>query len=221
MIPAGDLGQRLRTLIKVTALDRQKRPCPLYELVLPPNKAIVVEAEMSGEAEIACELPEGCVCIQWRLPTGLFEFLQQDKNADGAFVVQRADGAFEAHIMECKKTVDQKKWSDISQQMRWTLSKLLAISGALGLTLERAVLYTAFRSDKLSREESPNPAAAKRTISPPDEQSEVEAGFNEARQQQLEWERDQIHLRGFEGTFPHCKVHLDGQGRGAIRFDAA
>lgn len=131
MIPAGDLAHRLNTLIKATAPDRQRRPCPVYELVLPPNKAIVGEAEMSGEAEIACEIPEGCTCIQWRLPTGLFAFLQQDKNADGAFVIQRADGAFEAHIMECKRTVDQTKWSEILQQMRLkTEAVWVAITGA-------------------------------------------------------------------------------------------
>jgi hypothetical protein len=137
-------------------------------------------------------------------------------------LVQRSDGQFEAHIVECKKTVDQKKWSDITEQMRWTLCKLMALAGALGVQVEEAVLYTAYRFDKLSEHESPNPAAAKRLIGDPDAQSPEEVEYTEARRQQLAWERDQVPLRGFVAAFRHHKIRLDeATGRATQTFQFA
>ena len=219
MILSGDLLHRLKSLIKQSAPSKVGS-VKVYEIVKPPGKALVVEREKSGEAEIACTLPEGCVCVQWNLPTGLFNFLQEDKNADGAFFIQQeSDGVIEAHIVECKKTVDQKKWTDIVQQMRWTLSKLLALAGALGLPISRVVLYTAFRNDSLSFERSPNFTGMKRTIG---EQTEEDLQLNEEGREFLDWEEDKVRLRGFEGMFSHRKIQLDKEsGRGAVLFERA
>lgn len=217
MIPSGDLPHRLKTLIKQTPSNKEGS-VKLYEIIQPPERASVVEREKSGEAEIACTVPEDCVCIQWTLPTGLFNFLREDKNADGAFFIQQGKGdLIEAHIVECKKTVDQKKWTDIVQQMRWTLSKLLALAGALGLSMSRVVLYTAFRNDSLSFERSPNITDMKRTIG---EQSDEDLQLNEEGRELLDWEDDKVRLRGFEGTFSHRKIQLDKEtGRGTVTFE--
>lgn len=219
MIPSGDLPHRLETLIKQTTPSKGGS-VKVCEIIQPPEKALVVEREKSGEAEIACMVPEGWVCIQWNLPTGLFGFLREDKNADGAFFLQQEKGGvIEAHIVECKRTVDQKKWTDIVQQMRWTLSKLLALAGALGLSLSRVVLYTAFRNDSLSFERSPNLTDMKRTIG---EQSEEDLQINEEGRELLDWEDDKVRLRGFEGTFSHRKIQLDKEtGRGMFTFERA
>jgi hypothetical protein len=211
MIPAGDLGQRLRTFIKTTA----------YKVVLPPAKVTVIEPEKSGEADVECTIPEGCVCIDWTTSQDMFNFLEGKNKADGAFVIHRADGKFEAHIVECKKTVDSSKWGVTTQQMRCTLSRLLAIAGTLGLSFSRVVLYTAFQTDNLSSDESRNFATAKRTIVALPQQSEVEADLDWAGRQQLAWEKDQVYLRGFEGIFPHKKIKLNQEGLGAVVFDGA
>jgi len=192
-----------------------------YEIVEAPSKAIVEERETAGEARVDCALPERARCIQWNLGTGKFQFLKEEKNADGALLVWRddgsKDGSFEAHIVECKRTLDQKKWSDALQQMRWTLARLLAISGTLGIPIGRACFYTAFRQDNLSSESSRNPAMPRIPIGTrrtrPDDAHEL----NWARRQQLDWENDEIAIVGFEGRFPHRKVKLDdASGVGAI-----
>jgi hypothetical protein len=219
---SGELEDRLRSSLKQTVPERGQPEQPFYEVVRSPGQVLVVERNKAGEAEIEFTVPAGCTCILWRLPTGLFEFLREDKNADGPFLVQRSDGQFEAHIVECKKTVDQKKWSDITEQMRWTLCKLMALAGALGVQVEEAVLYTAYRFDKLSEHESPNPAAAKRLIGDPDAQSPEEVEYTEARRQQLAWERDQVPLRGFVAAFRHHKIRLDeATGRATQTFQFA
>ena len=130
----------------------------------PPKDAIVRERSEPGKAHVALTLPEGCLCIQWNLPTGLLRVLKEEANADGAFILQRPDGGFEAHVVECKTTVDRSTWRKARLQMRWTLSRLRALAGVLGVELRRGVLYTAFRMDKLSPDSDRNPLVQKRRI---------------------------------------------------------
>ena len=122
MIPEGDIAERLADLVKAE----------LYREVIAPEKAVVVEREDAGEAHVELTLPEGCTCIAWKLGTGRFNFLQVDKNTDGAFFLYHVNGRVEAHIVECKKSVDRSHWGKAVEQMRWTLTKLLALAGALG-----------------------------------------------------------------------------------------
>jgi hypothetical protein len=212
MVPKGDIAERLAALVK-TGLSREVRA---------PEKAVVVERERSGEAHVEFTLPEGYTCVVWNLSTGLFGFLREDKNTDGVFFLCRGDGRVEAHIVECKKTVDSSKWSIAVQQMRWTLTKLLALAGALGVTLSRVVLYTAFRFDKLSADSSPNPIAARRTIEPRSEESAAETAFNDAARLQSAWEDGKVLLRGVQGELEHHKIELDkATGRGVSTFASA
>lgn len=216
MKPSGDIERRLRDHIQGKVKDPSKREVPLYVVVRAPATVKVAEQAVAGEANVECSLPEGSLCVQWSFHGG-FPFLKVDKNADGALLVQRKDGTYEAHVMECKRSVDQTKWGEILQQMRWTLSKLLALSGALGIHLERAVFYTAFRNDRLSTVSSPNPIFAKLPI-------EAEAPLEDerdqrARQLQMDWENDDITLGDFDGRFAHTKIKLDDVlGTGSIRL---
>jgi hypothetical protein len=212
MISSGTLEERLRSFLRVEAGERR-----IYELIPPPGPAVVVERERQGEANVACRIPEGSLCIQWILKDGLFLFLREQKNADGAFFLGAGQEAFEAHVIECKRTVDQSKWNDINHQMGWTLLRLRALAGVLGVTLSRAVLYTAYRNDKLSPDSSPNPAAMRRTVGAPAEPEEQE--LNNARRRQLDWMEDDIELRGFSGRFPHKKIELDANGAGAVDLE--
>ena len=217
---SGDLVQRLGELFRKTVQLKGKQERPFYEITSPPAKVFVYENETSGKAEVECAIPDGCGCIQWQLTqTGLFQFLQKDKNADGTFLLHRASGELDAHVIECKTTVDQKRWSEMTEQMRWTLRKLMALVGAIDRRLDRVVLYTAYRFDQLSEKESPNPAAARRTIGPPEEQSPVEVELNAVRRGQLDWQRHCVRLRGFERPFHHRKIKLDERtGRGSVEF---
>jgi hypothetical protein len=209
-----DLDQRLASWIRT--LPGQG---PLYEVIADPGSARIVELERRGEAEVTCPAPGGCRWIHWKLQgaTGFFQFLREDKNADGALLLCRQDGGYEAHVIECKRTVDQTKWHEIGKQFLWTLGKLLALAGVLGITLDRVTLGTAFRRDQLSEEESPNPAQGRPVLDGPAAQDDDERTVTEARQRQLAWMNDEVRLPGFARSFRHVKIPLDPQGRGTYR----
>lgn len=220
MRASGTLEERLGAHVqaKIVLKSGEVR---FFEIVEAPIKAIIEERETAGEARVECDLPVGTRCVQWNLGTGKFQFLKEEKNADGALLVWRddgsKDGSFEVHIIECKRTLDQKKWSDALQQMRWTLARLLAISGTLGIPVGRACFYTAFRRDNLSSASSRNPALPRIPIGNRRTLLDDETELNWARRQQLDWENDEIAIVGFDGRFPHRKVKLDeASGVGAI-----
>jgi hypothetical protein len=215
---AGTLDERLRAHVRPTITLISRQQGPFYAIVEPPTKAIIEEPQVAGEARVECTLPDGSRCVQWNLQTGMFQFLQEEKNADGALLVWRADGtvdgSFDAHVLECKRTVDQRKWADVLQQMRWTLARLLAVAGTLGVPIARARFYTAYRRDLLSSDSSRNPALPRIPIAggaPP------HGELDRARRQQLDWENDDLVMEGFAGRFPHRKGKLDdATGRGAV-----
>ncbi len=195
---------------------------PFYVVVEPPSKAIVEELNTAGEARVECVLPDGSRCVQWTRWTGKFQFLRDERNADGALLVWRddgsPDGSFEAHVIECKKTVDRTTWGKALIQMRSTLARLLAISGTLGIPIVRAVFYTAFRHNNLPPDSSRNPAWPRIPIgvSSPDE---GERHLNRARSLHRQWEDGVVSIDGFDGRFPHRKVQLDeATGAGAVEL---
>lgn len=157
---SGNIESRLAAHLRDKVTISTSVKVPLYLLVRHPDKVVVVEQEAEGEARVECSLPEGALCVQWNLPTGYFRFLKEEQNADGALLIWRDDGSqdglFEAHVMECKKTVEQKTWSKALQQMRWTFLRLRAIAGALGVPIRGVTFYTAFREHKFSSTTSRN-----------------------------------------------------------------
>jgi hypothetical protein len=215
---SGALRERVASLLKTSKKARGGAERAVYAWVAPPGSVIVRESEREGEATVEMTLPAACECLDLWLPTGLFEILQKDKNADGAHLLIFEDGRIEAHVTECKKTIDQTTWLDATEQMRWTLVKLQALAGALGEHLAGAVLYTAYREDRLSEEESANPAQTERLVGVPQGEREIELTYT--RRKQLEWTRGRVRLRGFHGDFPHHRIELDeedGRGRMELR----
>ncbi|AGP42266.1 hypothetical protein BE04_24445 [Sorangium cellulosum] len=215
---ASSLEQRLAAIIAPALGDGG----PFYEVLRPPSQATVKETKKDGYAEVACTIPEGHICIQWRFEeTGRFLFLRGDKNADGALLFIGPDDRIEAHIIECKRKVTQGKWEDILQQMRWTLYKLLALAGVLGLSIDEVRLGTAYRFDELSEESSPNPTLGKPTLGGTSERTPGEDQLSESRLRQLAWENDEVYLPGFDGVFRHIKIQLDeDSGRGVHQTPA-
>ena len=218
MKPSGNIEQRFAAHILERSKVKNGGEASVYSFVRHPDKAFVVEQAQPGEARIECTLPEGTLCVQWNLQEGLFGFLKERKNADGALLIWRNDGSrdglFEAHVMECKRTVDQTKWNDILQQLRWTFMRLRAVSGVLGVPLQRVTFYTAYREDKLSSDSSRNPVLPRNPITSrfakPDET------IDRPRQLQMAWQNDDITLGDLVERFAHRKVELDGNGDGAI-----
>lgn len=197
------LEERIADLFRERVTGHQRHEAPFVQILKGPGHAVVREREQEGEAEVPMAIPEGCTCIQFQLTPGLFQFLRDDKNADGPFFLCRADGRVEAHIVECKKTVGKGAWRGTLAQFHCTLHKLLALAGALGITIDAVVFYTAFRFDLLTEPISPNPTPVKRTLGPPDDAAHQDLIRRRA------WESDEIPLRGYTRAFRHHKIPLD------------
>lgn len=153
------LEERIASLLRERVTGHRRHEAPFVQILKGPDHAVVREREQEGEAEVPMAIPEGCTCIQFQLIPGLFQFLRDDKNADGSFFLCRADGGVEAHIVECKKTLGKHAWRDTLRQFHCTLHKLLALAGALGIRIDAVVFYTAYRENLLTRFQRPEPHA--------------------------------------------------------------
>jgi hypothetical protein len=177
----------------------------LYQIRLGPCEVVVRERQNEGRAEVRCTVPESARCIVWDIEKGLFPFLRSNECADGALLIERSDGAFEAHVVECKRTIQQDSRSKAKKQMAWTLVRLHALAGALGRRLERAMLYTAYYADQLSKD----PGLLKVPVGTAGALTEEDAAAVEALEGQFDWPEAEIELRGFDGRFPHRAICLN------------
>lgn len=196
-----DLRERLATLFALAGNS------PRWSIAEGPGEVIIEEEAKDGRATIRCRFPGGFRVISWRHKQGDFSPIASDKNADGALLVVRPDGVLEAHVMECKQTVSASEWRKALQQHEWTVIRLLAIAGALHERVERVVLYTTFRRDALSPEESPDAELFKLPL---------EDGENESARRDRSWMLHEVSLPGWASLFPHVKVQKDDQGNASI-----
>jgi len=184
----------------------------LYEIC--PVQALVTESTSEGKATVTCVLPQHAVGIQWKIESdSLFPFLKERLAADGALMLQLPDGTYEAHIMECKLTVNQVTWDRAKRQMRWSLIRLRALAGFLGIQLERVVCYTAYRFERWET------GLLKVPIGTPSPTNDEQARTIELLQQQGDWLDLDIELRTFDDRFVHRKVALNSQdGTGQVNL---
>ncbi len=204
---ADELGGRLETLFKPPAGEE-----PRFLVVAGPGEVLVEETAKDGYAQIACRFGEGVRAIRWRLQTGDLRPIGSEKNADGAILVVRPDGALEAHVMECKSKVDSNTWRKALMQLEWTLIRLLAIAGALHERVERVVLYTVYRTDALSVDESADPELFRAPLE--DEDNTIVA-------RHLSWTKPEVALPGWSSRFPHVKVQKTDEGHAAVDLHVA
>lgn len=200
------LDPRVDRLLKVSIHNNLYEVCTVQTLV--------TEATDEGAATVTCTLPQEVVGIRWKIETAsLFPFLKEKLAADGAVILQLPDGTYEAHIMECKLTVNQDSWARAKRQMRWTLIRLRALAGVLGIQFKRVVCYTAYRFERWETGLVKIPIGAPKPVN--DEQAET----IDLLQQQGDWLAAEIELRDFDPLFLHRKVVLnseDGMGQVAL-----
>jgi hypothetical protein len=112
----GDLEARLKVWLKPDLWKKRA------------GVVLVEETSEGGKALVKFELPPGEEGIQWHLAgSSLFPVLKEEKNADGVFMLKSPRGGWEAHVVECKKTVGTRTWRDAREQMRWTIARLRAV----------------------------------------------------------------------------------------------
>jgi hypothetical protein len=182
-----------------------------FEIVDGPGSVLVEEAEKEGFARITCHFGKDARAIRWKLQTGDLRPIASEKNADGAILVVRADGALEAHVMECKQKVDSSTWRKALVQLEWTVLRLLAIAGALHERVERVVLYTAFFKNALAVDESPDAALFELPIDGAD--SQVARRERPMMRSDVETE---VELPGWATPFLHIKVKKNEDGLATV-----
>jgi len=186
------------------ALDKllQKNLCAVHTGTVP-----VRETDKDGFADVSCTLPAGAVCLRWDIEKVAFNFLRDARTAaDGALLVVRGDGSVEAHVMECKRTVDHDEWAKAKRQMRWSLARLRALAGVLGVTIDRTCCYIAYREETFSTD----PGLVKLML------GDVDDPETRLLREQFDWPDATIDLGGYPRRWPHRKVRLDGAGHGSI-----
>lgn len=202
---ADDVPARIATLFAPLRGEAAR-----FRIVPGPGEVLVEETQKEGAARIACRFPAGFVAVSWRLQSGDLRPLGSEKNADGALLLLRPDGAIEAHVMECKQTVSSTKWREALEQLAWTAIRLLAIAGALHERVERVVLYTAYRTDELSLDDAVDPVQYKLAIE--------DAEASPAVRRDLQWMSPEVELPGWASRFPHVKVPKDEHGRATVEL---
>lgn len=169
----------------------------------------VAETASDGLAQITCRLPAEAICIRWKIEKIVFNFLKDARRAaDGALLVQMPDGRFEAHLMECKRTINLESWSDAKIQLRWSLARVRALAGVLGVPIARTCCYTAYREETFSK----NPGLAKLMVEGQPSGDSLSKDFRA----QFDWPNEEIDLGSYPSRWPHRKVKLDTDGQGAI-----
>jgi hypothetical protein len=199
MKPPGDFLRALRNTVQKD----------LVQIIRPPAPAFIWETESDGRAKVAFVLPENSYGVQWMFKGNLFGFLKSNENADGALLVHRDDGSFDAHVVECKVTVNLDSWAKAKRQLRWTVTRLQAVAGALGIQIQRVFCYTAYRSDdEMQPDSAPDPTQAKLSLGDELPSAEVNREIDDTAQRQFDWPDSTIRLRDFDGLFPHERIEL-------------
>lgn len=169
----------------------------------------VFEESAEGEARVTCTRPGGGLYLVFHLDDVGFPFLRQRKAVDWLLFVHDAEGAIDAHLIECKRTVNPSKWREIKEQMASSVTRTRALAGALGVEIRRFHGYTAFRNDRLSTRTAPDPVFTRLPLGPGAVARAEPAETRTARLGQLDWEAAEIAIGGVDAPVQHRRVPLD------------
>ncbi|AUX47142.1 uncharacterized protein SOCE26_086540 [Sorangium cellulosum] len=191
----------------------------LEKLVKADRWRLLRETDVAGleddAVRVDCALAGATSCIQLSLRPQDVQFLQKDVCADFALLLARGDDVFEAHIVELKRSVKERNWAHIQEQLEWAAVRLVAVAGVLDIRLHGVVAYTAFCNDKLAREGSTNPAAMKIPLGPSDPGAS-EASAHRWADARRSWERDHIRMATFDRDVEHRRIRADESGRATV-----
>ncbi|WP_437936169.1 hypothetical protein [Sorangium sp. So ce341] len=164
-------------------------------------------AELEDEGvRVSCSLAGAAPCIELRLLPDDVQFLRERACADFALLLARGGDAFEAHIVELKRSVGKDTWEHVQKQLEWAAVRLLAIAGVVGIRIHGVVAYTAFCNDKLARETSTNPAGMKIPLGPSDASEAKGHRWAEARRS---WERGSIWMKELGRHVEHRRIQTN------------
>lgn len=173
---------------------------------------IVVEEADDGAAVVTFWAQPG-----WRLESlalnhkYVFNWLLNRKAADGVVLAQEPGGLWQAHIVECKRTVSEKGWRHIQKQFHGSRVRLDALMGVLSLEVSVVHLHTAYVYDRIGLA-SPDPVLF----------GLLEGKEAERVRSRITWGHATIELPDF-GSFQHNRLLLqldetDGVGKAEFQL---
>lgn len=181
------------------------------------DEFVVEETASDGAARLVCTLPAGARALRFdtsklRFPSR-FQFLRKMVSCDGVALVERAPAVWEAHVFECKKTMSTDRWAHAKEQLGWSLVRLDAFAGVVGITLAAAVCHTAFRETRLHLvRETADPALLRVPLG---ESSVAREGNALLLGPNLDWDDATPELPPLFRATTHVKHRLDpGDGSG-------
>lgn len=161
----------------------------------------LVEVSAEGEAEVHISAIHPLLLV--KTEKNALGYLKQKKVADGTICEFLTDTSVTLHLIECKKTVTEKKWTHVKEQFHGALLNAFAVCGLLNVNDISAVrLYTAYQNDRLSADNSANPTLMKMPV-----------GGRQATIAQ-DWQGDAVSL--LNQCFIHQKIQLDANGRAVL-----
>lgn len=167
----------------------------------------VQEKAKEGIANIACQVGGDAIVFTIEGKKG-FQSLWIKKCADAIVFEQCEEDRWNLHIIECKRTVRERNWEDIKEQFSGAILHAYAIMGILGIQqFDKIQCYTAFRTNLLDPEESPNPILYKM----PEEDESLDITFDD-------WFNGRISLL-FLDELEHHKIRLDDMGNGEVMLE--
>lgn len=166
------------------------------------GSVVIEETTHDGRAEVTFTAPAGWRLEKLTLERCAFAWLDEQLSADGILLARPTDGTWQAHVVECKRTVTDEKWQKVRRQLRGSCLRLLAVNGILGLEIGKITLYTAFRRAKIS-DRTPDFTF----VTPPPGR----VGPHERFAQRLAWRASTLSLDGF-GSLEHRRIPLDDHG---------
>jgi hypothetical protein len=183
--------------------DRWDWLAPVCRVPATNGGSVIIEETMAeGRAEVIFTAPPGWRLEKLSLERCAFAWLDEQLSADGILLARSLEGTWQAHVVECKRTVTEEKWRKVQRQLRGSCLRLLAVGGVLGLEIAKITLYTAFRRAKIFAHTPDFTSAMPRP---------GRIGMPEHFAQRLAWRASELVVDGF-GPLEHRRLQLDDTG---------
>ncbi|MCB5237670.1 hypothetical protein [Niallia circulans] len=114
-----------------------------------------IQANNGGAFEISVSVPEGFSILFELEGENKIAFLKIKNCADGVIIHINEDETLSVHIIECKSKLNDKEWLKVKKQFEGAMLRFKSICGIIDYVpiVKNITVYTAFREDKVTREE--------------------------------------------------------------------
>ena len=167
------------------------------------------------DVKVTIEDPNNVLCIAEYDLKPKCNFLNESasfalqKSVDHVLLCQKEDGLWDAHLIEMKTTVYDKRWEEIRGKMRASMLNVLAVAAVLGITIEEFYAYTTYEHVSTNDPLPTDLAARKRPLGRSWKRDEWDQGFINIRipigkQQAIKHKGLQMTRQEYQGKSTLC-----------------